>query len=174
MKKLMAALVVMIMMASITGALAEKVVVGTNAEFPPFEFFADDGSIQGFDAELISAILALDGTEFELISMEFDALPASLAAGQIDIAIAGMTISEEKAKSVLFTNPYFNATQKLIVLADSPIQMEADLKPGMKVGVQLGTTGDIYVTDNLPDVICERYNKALDAVMDMKQGVWTR
>lgn len=170
MKKLMTALVVLMLMVPSVGVLAEKLVVGTNAEFPPFEFFADDGSIQGFDAELIGAILALDGTEYEIISMEFDALPASLAADQIDIAIAGMTISEEKGKSVLFTEPYFNAAQKLIVLADSPIQQEADLKAGMKVGVQLGTTGDIYVTDNLPDVSCERYNKALDAVMDMKQG----
>ena len=102
--------------------------------------------------------------------MEFDALPAALAAGQIDIAIAGMTISEEKSQSVLFSEPYFSATQKIIVLADSPIKTVEDIKTGMKIGVQLGTTGDIYVTDSMEGIICERYSKALDAIMDMKNG----
>ena len=147
MKKLFVLILSLCMVLTASSALGESVKVGTNAEFPPFEFIADDGSIQGFDIELISAILDLAGIEYTVESMEFDALPAALAAGQIDIAIAGMTISEEKSQSVLFSEPYFSATQKIIVLADSPIKTVEDIKAGMKIGVQLGTTGDIYVTD---------------------------
>ena len=170
MKKLFVLILTLCMVLTATGALGESVKVGTNAEFPPFEFIADDGSIQGFDIELIGAILDFAGIEFSVESMEFDALPAALEAGQIDVAIAGMTISEEKSQSVLFSEPYFSATQKIIVLADSPINTVDDIKAGMKIGVQLGTTGDIYVTDSMEGIVCERYSKALDAIMDMKNG----
>lgn len=170
MKKLFVLFLSLCMVLAASGALADSVKVGTNAEFPPFEFIADDGSIQGFDIELISAILDLAGIEYSVESMEFDALPAALEAGQIDIAIAGMTISEEKSKSVLFSEPYFSATQKIIVPADSAINTVEDIKAGMKIGVQLGTTGDIYVTDSMEGIVCERYSKALDAIMDMKNG----
>ena len=169
MKKLMAMLIVLMLVFSSTGALAEKLMVGTNAEFPPFEYIGDDGTIQGFDAELIGAILTKLGYEYEIISIEFDALITSLETEQINIAIAGMTISEERKQQVLFSDPYFDATQKIIVPDGSPIKGEKDLVEGLKVGVQMGTTGDMYVTDNLP-VTCERYNKALDAVLDLKAG----
>ncbi len=170
MKKFVMIMVACLLTLSGSAFAAVDYTVGTNAEFPPFEFFGDDGTIQGFDAELIAAIMAQDGSTFVIESMEFDALPAALEAGKIDIAIAGMTISEEKGKSVLFSKPYFKATQKLIVLEGSDIKTEADLKDGMKVGMQLGTTGDIYVTDNLPQVEPQRYAKALDAIIDMKNG----
>ena len=170
MKKIFVLFLSLCMVLAASGALADSVKVGTNAEFPPFEFIADDGSIQGFDIELISAILDHAGIEYSVESMEFDALPAALEAGQIDIAIAGMTISEEKSKSVLFSEPYFSATQKIIVPADSAINTVEDIKAGMKIGVQLGTTGDIYVTDSMEGIVCERYSKALDAIMDMKNG----
>lgn len=169
MKKWVWVVAIVMMLSLAGGALAEKLTVGTNAEFPPFEFVGDDGKIQGFDIELIGAILKDLGYEYEVISLEFDALPAALESKQIDIAIAGMTISEEKGKFVLFSAPYFNASQKLMVKEDSPIALEADLKKEMKVGVQLGTTGDKYVTEKLP-VECVRYNKILDAIMDMKNG----
>lgn len=169
MKRLFVLVLAVLMCVSIL-SYGEELVVGTNAEFPPFEYIADDGSIQGFDIELIQAILDLANIQYKVESMEFDALPAALNAGQIDIAIAALTISEEKGKSVLFSQPYFSATQKLIVLKDSEISKESDILSGMKVGVQLGTTGDVYVTDNMENVICERYSKALDAIMDLKNG----
>lgn len=170
MKKLMAMILALGLLMGVSTAMAEAVKVGTNAEFPPFEYIGDDGTIQGFDIELIGAILTKAGMEYTVESMEFDALPAALEGGQIDIAIAGLTISEEKGKSVLFSDPYFSATQKIIVLADSAIAKAEDIKEGMKVGVQLGTTADLYVTDSMPGVVCERYSKALDAIMDMKSG----
>ncbi len=169
MKKLLVVVLAVLMALSLV-ASGEELIVGTNAEFPPFEYIADDGSIQGFDIELIQSILDMANIQYKVESMEFDALPAALNAGQINIAIAALTISEEKGTSVLFSEPYFSATQKLIVLVDSKIAIEADILPGMKVGVQLGTTGDIYVTDNMEGVVCERYSKALDAILDLKNG----
>ena len=169
MKKIMALALSLILASLCVSALAQPIVAGTNAEFPPFEYFADDGSIEGFDVDLLAAVLKSQGLEFTISSMEFDALPTALQTGLIEVAVAGMTISEEKGKSVLFSEPYFNASQKLIVVKDSPIKSAADLTKDMKVGVQLGTTGDIYATEQLP-VTVERYNKALDGVIDLKNG----
>ncbi len=172
MKKVLA-LLAALMMLGVTGLAmaegAEKLVVGTNAEFAPFESIGDDGKIVGFDVDLIDAILKDAGYEYEIISIEFDALTSALASGQIDIAISGMTITEERKGYVLFSEPYFNASQKLVVAEGSPITQAADLKEGMKVGVQMGTTGDTYTTDNLP-VEVVRFNKVLDAILDMKNG----
>ena len=150
MKKLIALMLsAMLMLMSFSAVAAEKLVVGTNAEFPPFEYIGDDGTIQGFDADLIAAIMGKIGQEFEMNNMEFGSLVFALQNGQLDMVIAGMTISEERKQYVIFSDPYFEATQKILV--------------------QEGTTGDMYATDNLPAKV-ERYNKALDAVLDLKNG----
>lgn len=169
MKRILAILMAVVLASLCVPSLAQTIIAGTNAEFPPFEYFEDDGSIAGFDVELLEAVLKSQGMDFTISSMEFDSLPAALHTGLIEVAAAAMTISEEKGKSVLFSDPYFNASQKLIVAKDSPIKSAADLTDSMKVGVQLGTTGDIFATEELP-VIVERYNKALDGVMDLKNG----
>ena len=147
----------------------KKVVVGTNAEFAPFEYFNEAGEIDGFDADLIEMIMTALGYEFEIISIDFDALLPALESGRIDLAIAAMTITEERLENALFSAPYFNASQKIIVKADSEVATFSELN-GKKIGVQMGTTGDLYVTENLADATVERYNKALDAVIDLVAG----
>ncbi|MBQ4157995.1 MAG: basic amino acid ABC transporter substrate-binding protein [Clostridia bacterium] len=147
----------------------KKVVVGTNAEFAPFEYFNEAGEIDGFDADLIEMIMTALGYEFEIISIDFDALLPALESGRIDLAIAAMTITEERLENALFSAPYFNASQKIIVKADSEVSTFSELN-GKKIGVQMGTTGDLYVTENLADATVERYNKALDAVIDLVAG----
>lgn len=169
MKKVFALLLALMMLALTGAALAEKLVVGTNAEFAPFESIGDDGKFVGFDMDLIDAIMKDAGLEYEIISIEFDALTSALASGQIDVAISAMTINDERKAYVLFSEPYFDASQKLVVVEGSPITQASELKEGMKVGVQMGTTGDVYATDNLP-VEVVRFNKVLDAILDMKNG----
>ena len=166
MKKIVVFLLMTAMLTSAATGLAEKLTVGTNAEFPPFEYIGDDGTIQGFDADLIAAILNDAGYEHEMVTMDFDALPAALQSGQIDIAIAAMTIREEKKNYVLFSDSYFNASQKLVVLEGSAIMSEADITPDMKIGANWAQPAT-YVTDNIK---CEvvRFTKALDAMLDMK------
>ncbi len=148
---------------------AKKIVIGTNAEFAPFEYFNEEGQIDGFDADLVEMIMTVLGYDFEIISIDFDALLPALESGRIDLAIAAMTITEERLENALFSVPYFNASQKIIVNADSAVTTFSELN-GLKIGVQMGTTGDLYVTENLADATVERYNKALDAVIDLVAG----
>jgi len=152
-------------------ALAEdtELVVGTNAEFAPFEFIGDDGNPTGIDMDLMQAIAEKIGMTIRIENMSFDALIPSLVSGKIDVAISAMSNTEERRKSVLFTDPYFQASQKIIAKADSAVKAEADLA-GKKIGVQLGTTGDLYVTDTFADATVERYDKGIDAVQDLVNG----
>ena len=155
---------------SMTG-LAEgtQLIVGTNPEFPPFESIGDSGEVVGIDIDIINAIGEKIGMTVTIESMDFDALIPSLGSGKINAAIAGMTNTEERRKSVLFTDPYFQASQKIIVKEGSPIAAEADLA-GKHIGVQLGTTGDLYVTEKFADATIDRYNKGIDAVQDLVNG----
>ena len=147
----------------------KKIVIGTNAEFAPFEYYDEDGSITGFDAELMEMIMTLLGYDFEIISIDFDALLPALESGKIDLSIAAMTITEERKNNALFSDPYFNASQKIIVPVDSTAVMPEDLA-GKKIGVQLGTTGDLFSTEEIEGAEIVRYNKALDAVIDLAAG----
>jgi ABC-type amino acid transport substrate-binding protein len=152
-------------------ALAEgaTLIVGTNPEFPPFESVGDDGEVVGIDIDIINAIAEKIGMTVVIESMDFDALNPSLSSGKIDVAIAGMTNTEERRKSVLFSEPYFQASQKIIVREGSPIAAEADLAD-KRIGVQLGTTGDLYVSEMMPGATIDRYNKGIDAVQDLVSG----
>ena len=154
-----------------TAGLAESatLTVGTNAEFAPFEFVGDDGIPTGIDMELISAIGQKIGMTIQIENMSFDALIPSLSSGKIGAAISGMTITEERKQSVLFSDPYYQASQKIIVKDGSAIAAEADLA-GKNIGVQMGTTGDLYVTEKFTDATINRYDKGIDAVQDLVNG----
>ena len=145
-----------------------KLTVGTNAEFPPFEFVGDDGEPDGFDVALIKAIGEKLGVEVEMENMEFDALVASIGS-KIDIAIAGMTVSDERKKSVDFSDPYYDALQYVILPEGSEIATFDDLA-GKTIGVQLGTTGDFIASDDVDGATVKQYNKGVDAVNDLVKG----
>lgn len=151
-----------------SGALDDGVLnVGTNAEFPPFEYVDDNGEPDGFDIALIKAIGEKMGVEVQVENMEFDALVASIGR-KIDVAIAGMTITEERQKMVDFSNPYYMAVQYVILPEGSTIAGAEDLQ-GKAIGVQLGTTGDI-LAEEIEGAEVAQYNKALDAVNDLVNG----
>ena len=102
--------------------------------------------------------------------MDFDALVPSLVSGKLDIAIAGMTITDERKQSVLFSDPYFNATQVVILPENSEIATQDDLK-GKRIGVQMGTTGDLLVSEeSFGAGEVSRYNKGMDAALDLVNG----
>lgn len=142
--------------------------VGTNAEFPPFEYVDDNGEPDGFDVALIKAIGEKLGVSVEVENMEFDALVSSIGS-KIDVAIAGMTVTDERKASVDFSNPYYEAVQYVIVPADSEIATAEDLV-GKTIGVQLGTTGDFIASDDIADTTVNQYNKGVDAVNDLING----
>jgi len=121
--------------------------IGTNAEYPPFENVDEAGEIVGFDVDLMTAIAEAAGFEFEWVNTRWDGIFVALQSGEFDAVISAATITEERAEIVDFSDPYFNAGQMIAVRADETgISGPADLA-GKKVGVQLGTTGDIWLTE---------------------------
>jgi len=146
-----------------------KIVMGTNAEFPPFEYKDDNGEVDGFDAAVAKEIAEELGVELKIEDMKFESLISALKSGKIDFIAAGMSITEDRKKNVDFSDEYYTASQKIIVRKDNTeIKGKDDLK-GKKVGVQQGTTGDEEAS-KIKDVKMNRYNKALDAITDLKNG----
>lgn len=144
-------------------------VMATNAEFPPYEF-REGGEIVGIDVEIAKAIAEEMGMSLEIEDMAFDSIISAVQSGKADFGAAGMTVSEDRLKSVDFSIPYAAATQVIIVKGDSKIQGMEELA-GKTVGVQQGTTGDLYVSDDEDLGIgkVERYNKGFEAVQALKQ-----
>ena len=181
MKKLMALLLAVAMVASLTacGSKAEDASAGaangtitfaTNAEFPPFEFITSNGVLgefDGIDMAMAKMIAEDNGMEAKMENMEFDSLLIALQNGQIDAVIAGMTVTDERKETVDFTNSYYEAVQYVILPADSEIATADDLKD-KAIGVQLGTTGD-FIAEELTSNVSQ-YNKAVDAVNDLVNG----
>ena len=149
---------------------AGKLVMATNAEFEPFEF-KDGDEVVGIDIEISQKIAEKLGVELEVSDIAFDTLITALQSGKADIVAAGMTADEDRKKNVDFSDPYFNASQAIIVANDSDIVSRTDLN-GKTVGVQLGTTGDKYCTneDGENDITVaevKRYSKGMEAVSDL-------
>jgi len=125
-----------------------EVVIGCNAEYPPFEYVDEDGNIVGFDPELMAAIAEEAGFEFEFVNTRWDGIFVALASGEFDAVISAATITAERAETVNFSDPYFEAGQMIAVRADTTDIAGPDDLAGRPVGVQLGTTGDIWLTDD--------------------------
>ena len=142
--------------------------MGTNAAFPPYEY-KDGDDIVGIDAEIAQAMADKLGLKLEIVDMDFDSLIASIQSGKIDMSLAGMTVTEERKQNVDFTDSYATGVQVIIVKDDSDIASVDDLQDKL-IGVQQGTTGDIYSTDDFGDDNVERFNKGMEAVQALQQG----
>ena len=140
--------------------------MGTNAEFPPYEYY-ENNEIVGIDVDIMQAIADKLGMELKIEDMAFDSIIPAVTSGKADIGLAGMTVTEDRLENVDFSDTYAHATQVVIVKEDSDIASPDDLE-GKKIGVQLGTTGDIYAGD-IKDATVERYNKGFEAVQALTQ-----
>jgi len=145
-----------------------KLVMGTNAAFPPFEYL-EGTNVVGVDAEMLAAIAEKLGLELEISDVEFKSLPEMLSTKKIDVIAAGFTVKPEREETMDFTNTYYEAVQTIIVMKDSDIQSVDDVV-GLKIGVQEGTTG-LYEAEELTEEekIVEFGNGAL-AVEALKNG----
>lgn len=145
--------------------------IGTNAEFQPFEYVDSEagviGEFAGIDMEIAAEISEKLGKEPEINNMDFDGLLIALANGQVDMVIAGMTVTEERAEAVDFSEPYYTATQVMIVPEDSEIASAADIED-KKIGVIDGYTGQTCVEELGYDF--EGYKKGADAILDVNNG----
>ncbi len=127
-----------------TGADGEitKLVAGTEATFAPFEYMDDSGKIIGIDSEIVEAIAEETGVEIEMKHVGWDPLFEQVKNGEIELGASGITINDERKETYDFTEPYFEATQVIVVKKDSDVEKLADLD-GKKVSVQINTTGHI-------------------------------
>ena len=171
-KNLLGIIALLLAMMMIGAAAAETLTMGTNASFPPYEYY-EDGKVVGIDAEIAAAIAEKLGMELEIVDMDFKAIIPAVTEGKIDFGMAGMTVTEERLQSVNFSDTYAIGIQAIIVKEDSEITSYEDLaKEGAawKIGVQDSTTGDIYCTDEFGEDRVSKYAVGADAVEALKTG----
>ena len=190
MKKFIAILVVLVLAFSLAacggddkeGKLASidkagKIVIYTDPNFPPFEYMGADG-IEGVDIEIGKAIAEELGVEVEFQDANFDSIVMAIKGGKGDIAVSGMTITDDRKKSVDFSDPYINSVQYLILPKGSDLTTVESLA-GNNIGVAKGYTGSFLVDDeiNLPEgVLYEsgstftEYPSAMEASLDLTNG----
>lgn len=147
---------------------AKVLKMGTNAAFPPYEY-KEGEEIVGIDAEIAKAIADELGMDFEIVDMEFDSIITAVVTGGVDFGMAGMTVTEERMKSVDFTYSYATGVQVVIVPEGSAIKSIDDLE-GKKIGTQLGTTGYMYAQDDYGKDNVVGYSKGADAILALKGG----
>lgn len=161
--------------ASTPAAAGDTLRMATNATFPPYEFYDDNGTnIVGIDAEIAQAIADKLGMKLEMADIDFDSLIPALSAGQCDMVLAGMTVTPIRAEQVEFSDSYATGIQVVIVPEGSDIATIEDMD-GKLIGVQQGTTGDIYCSDDpenggYGEDAVQRFNSGPLAVEALKNG----
>ena len=161
-------------LANVVAGDGKTLTVATDATFAPMEYMDTNNNFAGFDVELMKAIAKDMGADIKFVNVEWDALVTGVStnAGQFDMAASAMTITDERAKSILFSDPYFVSVQALAVPKDSSIKSVDDLKKGDKVGVQNGTTGHFWAKDNLQNkgIVIKPYQGGQDCFTAMAAG----
>ena len=121
-----------------------KLIMSTNAAFPPYEMTTDDGGFEGIDVEIAQAIAEKLGLELQIDDMDFTAALEAVQSGMSDMAMAGITVNEERLAVMDFSDTYATGVQVVIVKEGSSIQTVDDLANAKMIGTQKGTTGYIY------------------------------
>lgn len=127
-----------------------KLTMSTNAAFPPYEMTDDNGNYVGIDIEVAEAIADKLGLELQVDDMDFDAALLAAQTGKSDMVMAGVTVTEERQTVMDFSNTYATGIQVVIVPEDSDITSIEDMT-GKMIGVQRGTTGDLYCSASVED-----------------------
>lgn len=168
MKKILVALLFVAAMMTLCacGGSSNKLVMATNAAFPPYEY-VEGKEIIGIDAEIAKLIADDLGKELIIEDMAFDSIIAAVQSGKADIAMAGMTVTEDRKQNINFSEPYTEAAQVIVVKNGSAVASPDDLS-GKTIGVQIGTTGDIYAED-IEGANIERYSKYFEAINALLQ-----
>lgn len=175
MKKIAALVLALMISLTAVSALADTLVMCTNASFPPYEYVEGD-KVVGIDADIAAAICEKLGYDLQIDDMEFDSLIAAVQSGKADFAMAGMTVTEERQQMINFSDSYATGIQSVIVKEDSDITSVEDLfaeDANHTVGVQLSTTGDIYTTGDIEEAglgTVQRFPNGNEAVMALVNG----
>ena len=154
--------------AEVTTVTDGVLTMGTNATFPPYEYY-DGDDVVGIDAEIAAKLAEKLGMKLEIVDMDFSSIITAVQTGKIDVGVAGMTVTEERLQNVDFTTSYATGVQVVIVKEDSDIATVDDLD-GKLIGVQEGTTGHIYCSDDYGEENVIAYNNGATAVQALQQG----
>jgi polar amino acid transport system substrate-binding protein len=170
------ALLLALLLGACQGGGADKLVVGTSADYPPYESVDEQGNFVGFDMDLIREIGKRLNMEVEIKDMPFDSLIAAVQEGKIDAVIAAMQISPERLEQVDFSNGYHTQVDAFLVKGDSSLVLNTPQDAaGLKIGVQTGTLQEQWAVDNLiplgttEDQIF-RYERVDQGALDVKNG----
>ena len=146
-----------------------KLIMSTNAAFPPYEMTTDSGEFEGIDIETAQAIADKLGLELQIDDMDFDAALLAVQQGKSDMVMAGVTVTDERQNVMDFTDSYATGIQSIIVKEDSDIASVDDLA-GKKIGTQRGTTGYLNCSDDFGDENVVAYDDGLTAVQMLNNG----
>ncbi|CAB3389854.1 basic amino acid ABC transporter substrate-binding protein [Kyrpidia spormannii] len=142
--------------------------VGADTTFPPFET-EKNGQVTGFDIDLIKAIAQKENMQVDLKTMDFQGLIPALQTGDIDVAVAGITITDDRKKSVNFSDPYYHSGLSILVKKDNTTINGPDDLTGKTVAVKLGTTADLMFSKK-PGVNVKRFTNISDAYSELQNG----
>ena len=155
--------------AGLTTVEAGKLIMATNAAFPPYEMTTDDGGFEGIDVEIAGAIAEKLGLTLRIDDMDFDAALLSVQQGSADMVMAGVTVTDDRLTVMDFSDSYATGIQSIIVTEGSEIQSVDDLA-GHVIGTQRGTTGYLYCVDEFGDENVIAYDNGLTAVQALNNG----
>lgn len=145
-----------------------KIVMLTNAAFPPFEY-TSGGEVVGVDVDIARAIAADLGVELEIQDMAFEGIINAIKSGKGSIGVAGMSITEDRQKNVDFSVEYIKSKLFVVVMAAETEITSPDKLTGMTIGVQTGTTSDVFAS-GVEGAEISRYGNFLDAATALKSG----
>lgn len=150
---------------------SNKLIIGTDATYPPFEYVDENGQISGVDIEVGREIGKALGREVEFKNINFDGLITALRTGSIDLVLSSMTATPERRKSIDFSEPYVRTGLSILAAKDSTLQSAADLKTaGRKIVVRLGTTGETWARQNLSEAKIIALDADVSCVMEVVNG----
>jgi arginine/ornithine transport system substrate-binding protein len=148
-----------------------KVRIGVEGAYPPFSSVSPEGKLQGFDIDIANALCAEMKVECTLVQQDWDGIIPALLARKYDAIIASMSITDERKKTVDFTDKYYHTPARFAARKGANIAITKDGLKGKKVGVQRATIHDKYITDNFgSDVEVVRYGTADEANLDLVNG----
>jgi len=153
-----------------------KITIATEGAYAPFNFVADDGSLQGFDVDIAKALCAKIKAECTIIKQDWDGMIPGLLAKKYDAIVASMSITEERKQKIDFTGKYYNTPAVIVARKDSKIKIGADghIDPasmkGMKIGVQRATIHENFARANFPGAEIVVYDTADNANLDLMSG----
>ncbi|HET60621.1 MAG TPA: transporter substrate-binding domain-containing protein [Chloroflexi bacterium] len=164
-------LVVALLAAACGPQQTDELVVGMELAYPPFETTDENGDPAGISVEMAYALGEYLDRPVRIENMAFSGLIPALSTGKIDIILSSMTITEERAKTVNFSDPYVKAQLSLLVNKDSPVQSFDDLKEeGRKLAVKTGTTGYLFALAHLPEENIVSFDRETACVLEVAQG----